>query len=448
VDVLIDLDGTATLWRARAMAAGVTVLTGTDLKRRLTKTLAVPFAERSRLAREAAQREHGGELLVHRVTRLIGAVAGPAIPGPQPMSCRVLLISSNGAGMGHLTRLVAMARRASAETDVHLLSMSQAVGIAAGGVPFEYVPSSGDLGIGSRRWNRIFERRLRASMTRLRPDVVVFDGAFPYGGLMDSQVDFPETRFVWSRRRMWKPGHGAVQLARAGEFDMVLEPGEVAGDADRGLTASRTEGLRVRPITLLDPADALSRERARAELGLDGQGPAVLVSLGAGNLADVRTERGAVVASLAARPEVQVCVTQPAIAGAAASHTGVTAVSVYPISRYMRAFDAAITTAGYNSFHESVAFSLPTAFVANTTQLDDQQARARWADQHGLGVYLDPREPGSLAAAVEALLDPEQRAAMADACTVAWPGNGASEAMRAVEVLAVGGHPRGAVGGE
>ena len=45
------------------------------------------------------------------------------------------------------------------------------------------------------------------------------------------------------------------------------------------------------------------------------------------------------------------------------------------------AFDASIAAAGYNSFHETLAFRLPSAYVPNTaTRTDDQLARARKFD--------------------------------------------------------------------
>lgn len=350
---------------------------------------------------------------------------------------RVLLVSSNGAGMGHLTRLVAMARRRGPGTDVHLLSMSQAVPVAADGLPWTYVPSAGDLGIGSRRWNALLLRRLRAELDRLRPDVVVFDGAYPYSGVLDAVAERGGVRLVWSRRGMWKPDQGAAQLARcAGAVDLVVQPGEVAASADRGLTAGRGDALVVRPVTLLDEPDLLHRAAARRALGLDPDRPVVLVSLGAGNLADVTTDRGAVLAALRAH-DVQVAVTQPAIAGTAAVlDAGAVPVAVYPVSRYLRAVDAAVVTAGYNSFHESVAFAVPSAFVANTTQLDDQGARAAWAQDAGVGLRLDPR--GDVAGVLARLVDPAEQARLAAACRAVWPGNGAAEAMAAVERVAGG----------
>ena len=354
---------------------------------------------------------------------------------------RLLLVSSNGTGMGHLTRLLAMARRASPGVDVHLASMSQAVTIAATqGVPYDYIPSVRDLGIGTRRWNAIFARRMDALLTRLRPDAVVFDGAYPYDGLLVAARRHPRVRTVWSRRPMWRAGAGAGQLLRAGAFDLVLEPGEVAAEADAGLTVGRGDATRVRPIVLLDEADLLDRAGARAELGLDPTRPAALVTLGAGTLDDITSTLGAAVAGVRGLDgDVQICVTRPVIAGAEeALDDDVVALSAYPVSRYSRAFDFAVSAGGYNSVHESLAFALPTVFAPSPREVDDQVARCRWVADRGAAVLAG--QPDAYAV----VGDPAARARMAAACRALWPGNGAGDAIRIVEQLVAGGPRRAA----
>jgi hypothetical protein len=127
---------------------------------------------------------------------------------PQPAASErpsLLLISSNGAGMGHLTRLMAYARRAEPDMATHFLSLSQAVGVVAQyGFSFEYVPSAGATGLQPRRWNDLFTERVSDAVTRLRPAVVVFDGTWPYKGIPHVRDAYPEARWVWSRRGMWR----------------------------------------------------------------------------------------------------------------------------------------------------------------------------------------------------------------------------------------------------
>ena len=88
--------------------------------------------------------------------------------------------------------------------------------VAIEGFPFEYLPSRGDLGIGPRRWNALFSERLGELLGRVRPAAVLFDGTYPYQGLVERTREVPDTRLVWSRRAMWKAGLGARQLKVGG----------------------------------------------------------------------------------------------------------------------------------------------------------------------------------------------------------------------------------------
>lgn len=359
----------------------------------------------------------------------------PTVDGPT-----VLLVSSNGAGMGHLTRLMAMARRRSVGTRIHVASMSQAVPVVADeGFSWEYVPSRDDLGIGPRRWNIILERRMTELLRRVRPQALVFDGTFPYDGVLDAVRTVGDIRLVWSRRGMWRPGLGGRQLRRAGLFDLIVEPGELAAIDDRGASAGLQDCLRVGPITLLDAAERVDRETAARVLGVDPARPCVLVTLGAGNINDISSDLGILVARLMDEPDLQIVLTRPVIADDQARFgERVIGVSVYPISRYFRAVDLAIAAAGYNAFHELVQFGVPTAFVPNTaTSLDDQEGRARWAARVGAGLVMDTVTPEQADRAVRVLADTDRRRRIADRCAELARPNGAGEAMAAVEALAV-----------
>jgi UDP:flavonoid glycosyltransferase YjiC (YdhE family) len=129
--------------------------------------------------------------------------------------------------------------------------------------------------------------------------------------------------------------------------------------------------------------------------------------------------------------------TRPTIARTAARSTDrVHQVSYYPLSRCFNAIDLTFAAAGYNSFHEQIAFAVPTAFVPNVlTQTDDQDARARHAGETGTGVYLPQAEGPALAEAVARLTDPDARALVADRCRQLYPGNGAGEAIAHVQHL-------------
>ena len=339
----------------------------------------------------------------------------------------VLLLSSNGAGMGHLTRLLAYARRLPADVQPYVVSLSQAVpAVAAVGLPWEYIPGRAATGLRPASWRRLFAERVTEVLVRVDPAVLVFDGTHPYAGLDVALSAHPDTRAVWSRRGMWKPGRNVDQLAKSAWFDAVVEPGDLAAAADRGATVGVPGTEQVRPVTLLDPEHLFDRGRARNALGLPADGPMALVALGAGNINDTGDEVGAAAAALREQ-EIGVCVTAPAIAERAYDGKDVHLVSHFPLSEHIAAFDYAIAAAGYNSFHETLRFRVPTLFVPNRhTSLDDQRARAQHARDRGWALAAETLADGRAPKLVAELVrkGPE----LAATARAADPGNGAAEA--------------------
>jgi UDP:flavonoid glycosyltransferase YjiC (YdhE family) len=347
-------------------------------------------------AESSVRTRFGYEAHQRRLSELIGPPETPLENKPVPGTHKpvtavrptLLLISSNGAGMGHLTRLMAYARRAEPDLAPHFLSLSQAVPVVGQyGYPFEYLPSASATGLASRRWHDFFAKRVTDVVARLRPAVVVFDGTWPYDGIPRVRDAHPESRWVWSRRGMWRRGKSVEQLDKAAWFDMVLSPGELAEAYDRGAT-SYADGVRIGPVTLLDAEELDDRDTARRALGLPVDRRLALVTLGAGNINDTSHETGAVVAALQ-RLGVEICVTQSEIAESNRTRVNVHVVREFPLSRRFHAFDLAVSAAGYNSFHELLRFGIPTLFIPNRdTALDDQQGRAQFAADRGLAHTL------------------------------------------------------------
>lgn len=407
------------------------------------------YEEHVRRARAEVRERFSYQTHVRRLTALIGAPNSPQRPraaqgatlvaGLGSDRPTVLLMSSNGAGMGHLTRLLSYAGRLGEDVDAHVLSMSQAAPVAGRlGYSFEYLPSAKALDMPPRRWRSMFVERVAETVDRVGADVVVFDGTWPYNGIEDIRARRPGTRWVWSRRGMWRAGMNTEQLAKTAWFDTVIEPGDLAAAADRGATVG-ARADRVGPVTLMEPADLVDRRAARESLGLPTDGLLALVSLGAGNINDTTGDLGAAAASLAGLG-IGVCVSVPEIAasGGMPGADGVHLVRDYPLSLRYRAFDVVISASGYNSFHEFLRLGVPALFVPNTaTKLDDQEARARFASEQGWAHQLPTLSVETATPLLEDLL--ERGTAMVAGAQAADPGNGAPEAARILERLARGG---------
>ena len=206
---------------------------------------------------------------------------------------RVLLVSSNGVGMGHLTRLLAIARRLPPPIEPVFVTMSQAMHVVSTfGYLAEYLPYHQYLGCDVGRWNKFLAQELRELIGFYDARVVVFDSNCPFQGVIDAADACRQAWFVWCRRGMWQAGVGAKFLAREKHFDFVIEPRDLADAFDVGLTPLQRERARlVAPIRLLDDHEWLPRDTARAELGLEPNQPAILVQLGSGNNFDYGAPR-------------------------------------------------------------------------------------------------------------------------------------------------------------
>jgi UDP-N-acetylglucosamine--N-acetylmuramyl-(pentapeptide) pyrophosphoryl-undecaprenol N-acetylglucosamine transferase len=339
---------------------------------------------------------------------------------------RILFTTSNGTGLGHLTRSMAIAKRLPEGFEALFLTLSAAAPVVQQmGFPVEYVASYATPGSGNDyRWSRRLRGRLRAAIAEAKPDVVVFDGTHPYEALLGALPAGGTA--VWCRRPLWKRGSSRVPLGRAGAFDAVLEPGELAESEDEGPTvALRDRAHRVGPIVLLDREALLPREQAARELGLDPAAVNVLVTLGQGEEVRRATER--TLGHLARNEGIQVAALSSALAGAGSVPEGVVALrATYPMSRYFAAFDAAVAAAGYNAYHELIELGVPSLFVPMRRDTDDQAARARYAESAGLGLGVSGPEDPALEEKLDRLLG--ERDAVGGRLAMREPSDGAASA--------------------
>jgi glycosyltransferase involved in cell wall biosynthesis len=402
------------------------------------------YARQSARGVAIIRERYGPDVAVARVRNLIGAPA----PAPAPRGAaraaapaKVLFLTSNGVGMGHLTRALAVARRLPATVRPVVVTLSKAFGVcAADGIEAEYLPYHKSVGMDYDRWQGFLAREMQEILDFHRPQVFVFDGNVPYPGLVAALAPRPGLWKVWERRAMWAPGAGAHHLAQEPAFDVVIEPGELAHAMDRGLTRdSRARTIPVPPSRYLRAGEGLDRAAARLELGLDMNATAVLLQLGSENNFDLSSVRHAAIKALGRHPQVSVVNAEWLIRnGVTEVPASVAVLRQFPIARYLAAFDFAISTAGYNTFHENIFGALPTIFVPNENpEQDEQWLRARHAALGGLGMSARIVDPYELAPKIERMMDPAFREGLAGACMALDPANGADEAARYLSELAM-----------
>ena len=319
--------------------------------------------------------------------------------GPTPTSRPVvLLLTSNGWGMGHLSRQLALAMALGERAEPIFLSLSGAVPLVAEqGFRAEYCPSPSRGWLEPAPWNAYLAERILALARETQATAVVFDGVFPYRGLLHARRHLPEVAFVWSRRGMWAVGRGKEALKTGSSFDVIVEPGDLGSAADPGLTAGRRDAVRLPPVTLVDVVPQVDRAEARAALGIASEAPVLLVALSAGT-GDPGALLRNVVGSVLTKTSWHVAVIRSPLA-----RTGDQTVEhprihwledVYPLVRYLKAFDAGVASAGYNAAHELPLSGLASLLVANRASAwDDQLSRARGIAERGLALWTTDDQP-------------------------------------------------------
>lgn len=350
---------------------------------------------------------------------------------------RVLFVATNGQGLGHITRLMAIAERMTA--DIEPIFFTRSAGSAIihrRGHATDYIPWSVNMGVTNETWNKAYAQELLAAIESLDIAAVVFDGTYPFSGLRAIQSVRPDIVWVWIRRGLWVNGQ-PLDETLAQRFHMVIEPGELAQDEDYGPT-SRMPGAahKVSTILLTDPHAKLDRERASARLGADPSKLTAAIQLGSQRNFDYETLPDLLVKELITHGLQVVRIQNPLARPPDNEWPGVSTCRIYPIAPCLSAIDLMITNASYNSFHECVYGGVPTIFVPNESpEMDDQHLRAAYADAAGLGLRLRAADLGRVSQIVEVALSDDFRTQLRRRSARLNFVNGAIEAARVIEEL-------------
>ena len=323
----------------------------------------------------------------------------------------VLFITGNGHGLGHLTRMLAVANRSAGRFRPVFLTSSQAYPLVRDlGYVVEYLPSYPTLRMTRQEWEPVFGSRIMGLLRHLEPRAVVIDHINPPASLLKVRADSQGIDFIWSRRGMWRENLNQEAIQLASGFDAVVEPMDLAGPIDIGLTSQFHAGVSfVAPVVLVDHTEQVERDVARQALGIPSNGRAILVQLSDSDPALLPTqirEVRDVITSKTRDEEVHLFAPlHPLHSEWKSPIDGVIMHAVYPVAKFLKAFDGIVSTAGYNSFHETVASGLPAVVVSRDAErLDDQSRRAEFVELCGRGFFAPSVSDPRFRTAVERML--------------------------------------------
>ncbi len=359
-----------------------------------------------------------------------------ALPPIEGLKESILFVATNGAGLGHLTRCLAVARRLQRlrpDAEIVFLTTSLALTtIRREGFTAYCIPSLMLIkNMSSAQWNALLRNMLSELLQLYKFSAVIFDGAMPFASATALLADEQHIPKIWIRRGSEKSSDWADKRNEAeAHFDYIILPGEAAEKRK----AKDDKHLVVEPIIYLERDELWSREAVRKYLKISEDKIVVYIQLGAGNINDIDSDINKVIVELRKYPNVIMVLGESIIGNELKIiEDDIIVIKDYPNSKYFGGFDFAISACGYNSFHELLYFGVPTIFLPNmNTETDDQYARAIISQNNNAGIVVTQLDDEQLVKAIEKMCDSTLNKAMRENATGIINNNGANVAAQMI----------------
>lgn len=353
---------------------------------------------------------------------------------------RVAFYAVNGLGLGHVTRLLSIARalrRLQPDVEVLFLTSSEAdnvcyrEGFAAVKLPSKSIREQ--VGLQKTRYLKLVQTVTWNTLAAFEPDVLVVD-TYPTGSFEEL---IPVLR--WRQKNVFvfreqRPEAAASALLQATLplYDCIIVPHDDA--AQVGPVPEPAKLRAVGPILIREKSELKTSDEARRALGLGPDERTVYASFGGGGDPDGARALRLVAEAVRELPGHRLVVgLGPLMRNSVPELPGAMLLTGhYPALDFLPAMDAAVTAAGYNAVHELLFAGVPSIFVPFERVLDDQERRARAVEAAGAGRVVAPLTREGLITALKDVLQPGRRLELAKAAQRLVSKNGAERAARAI----------------
>lgn len=308
------------------------------------------------------------------------------------MKRSVLFIVINGAGLGHLTRALAVAKRLKIllnDYEIVFYTSSLATEIVSNhGFLCYYIPARElmpDKASG-RDWETLIQKQLEYIIDIHHPMAAVFDGAYPSTAILIPLMKESLIKKLWIKREGDRLNMLALDVYEK-YFDHILVPEEFG--LEHNITSKNKQYFT--PIMLIDKKESYERQQVRETFRINKETHLWYVQLGNYVTKDEK-EQVTYIINLLLQNERNVIILGESILkdSLKLNMERVITIKNYPNSMYFKGIDFAVSAAGYNTFHELLYFQIPSIFIPNNKVLkDDQVARAKRAKALGVGIALE-----------------------------------------------------------
>jgi len=319
----------------------------------------------------------------------------------------IVLFPTNGVGFGHFTRLYSIAKKLRIKDgNLEIVFFTP--------MPTLHVPYSDNFptyhlagrykysDMAASEWNALTEEMLRLVLETHRPKWFIFDGAFPYRGMLNA-INSEPAKKIWLRRGTFKKG-ASIPVDSINFFDSIIHPSDsINQEIDSTLHSVETH--IVPPISLISPGEMMTKKQVRNRFNIPEDSFVVYVQLGAGRINDIHSDIRIVIDTILNNPKAHIILGESMLGERLnLEFERLTIIRDYPNSIYFNGFDMSVQAGGYNSYHEMKIMKMPTIFIPNlNTGMDDQRARCKVAEEEKWGVVVESVTKESISDAIKSL---------------------------------------------
>lgn len=357
---------------------------------------------------------------------------------------RILFYAVNGLGLGHVTRLLAIAReirRLRPETEILFLTSSEADSVIyEEGFPAVKVPSKNiarESGLRARIHVRILQETAWSIFSSFNPHVTVVD-TFPLGFAyeLDPVLKWRASKFVfiYRQRREEKTSQKRFQSALS-QYNLIIVPHE---KQEFGIMLPR--GVRTifaGKIIIRNKKDLLPAQQVKTAHNLPMDKKCVLITLGGGGQEGLENVIDSILGIFEEYPEIHPAAAHGSLLRSLSPRDNCTVIKQYfPFCELYHAFDYVIAGCGYNTVNELLYFNKPALFLPFERQVDDQERRAQILHDAGLGLMASPYDTADIKEKFTKILNEEVYASIKNNLKKKRFKNNAGKSARAILRLA------------
>ncbi|MGC8530103.1 MAG: hypothetical protein ACP5OP_07920 [Leptospirillia bacterium] len=303
---------------------------------------------------------------------------------------RILFYATNGLGLGHVTRLLALSRAIAQRDPRHerlFLTRCEAGPFPGEDAPFTIrIPGSSRArksGLTPKSYLQMAHPLLWQTVSSFDPHILVAD-TFPEGpeGELAPIMRWP-IRKAFIYRDVRKHSFPAERIPSLfSPYSLILvahsqETVRLPSPLDRDPRVHF-----VGPITDKTPLSP-SRDSLRERLGLRPEEKAAIISFGGGGDPQAETIFGDVARELRERGVTVFAATGPLIRHLPPGVTAREWFPVWPLAPWLPAFDVAVGAGGYNTVTELRRAGIPALLLPFHREVDDQEGRIQGAVREG-----------------------------------------------------------------